>query len=48
LEASTIRGKSQHAVDLGQQAGQPERAAIYEAGAAVWKPFSGNPPARNI
>ncbi len=33
---------SRHAVDLAQQAGQPERAAIYETGAAVWEALYGN------
>ena len=33
---------SRRAVDLAQQAGQRERAAIYEAGAAVWEAFYGN------
>jgi serine/threonine protein kinase/Tfp pilus assembly protein PilF len=36
---------SRRAVDLAQQAGQRERAAIYEAGAAGWEAFFGNAPA---
>ncbi len=36
---------SRRAVDLAQQAGQRERAAIYEAGAAVWESGFGNAPA---
>jgi len=39
------RMMSRRAADLAQQAGQRERAAIYEAGAAVWEAFSGNTPA---
>jgi DNA-binding winged helix-turn-helix (wHTH) protein/tetratricopeptide (TPR) repeat protein len=35
---------SRRAVDLALQAGQPERAAVYEAGAAVWEAFFGNAP----
>jgi tetratricopeptide (TPR) repeat protein len=33
---------SRRAVDLAQQAGQRERAALYETGAAVWEAFFGN------
>jgi tetratricopeptide (TPR) repeat protein len=33
---------SRRAVDLAQQAGQRERAATYQAGAAVWDAFFGN------
>ena len=36
------RMMSRRAVDLAQQAGQRERAAIYETGAAVWEAFFGN------
>ncbi len=36
------RRVSRRAVDLAQQAGQREQAAIYEAGAAVWEAFYGN------
>jgi eukaryotic-like serine/threonine-protein kinase len=36
------RRVSRRAVDSAQQAGQRERAAIYEAGAAVWEAFFGN------
>jgi eukaryotic-like serine/threonine-protein kinase len=36
------RMMSRRAVDLAQQAGQQERAAIYETGAAVWEAFFGN------
>jgi tetratricopeptide (TPR) repeat protein len=36
------RKKSQRAVDLAQKADEPERAAMYEAGAAVWEAFFGN------
>jgi len=35
---------SRGAVDLAIQAGQPERASVYEAGAAVWEAFFGNAP----
>lgn len=35
-------GLSRHAVELAQQAGQRERAAVFEAGAAVWEGFLGN------
>jgi eukaryotic-like serine/threonine-protein kinase len=38
------RSMSRHAVDLAQQAGNRERAATYEAGAAVWNVFFGNTP----
>ncbi|HEV2388862.1 MAG TPA: protein kinase [Candidatus Acidoferrales bacterium] len=34
----------QRAADLARQAGQPERAALYEAGAAVREGFLGNAP----
>jgi eukaryotic-like serine/threonine-protein kinase len=33
---------SQRAMNLAQQAGEQERAATYEAGAAVWEAFFGN------
>jgi serine/threonine protein kinase len=36
------RRMSRRAVDLAQQAGHREPAAIYEAGAAVWEAFDGN------
>ena len=36
------RRMSRLAVDLAQQAGQRERAAMFEAGAAVWEGFFGN------
>ena len=36
------RRMSRLAVDLAQQAGQHERAAMFEAGAAVWEGFFGN------
>jgi serine/threonine protein kinase/tetratricopeptide (TPR) repeat protein len=36
---------SRRAVDLAQQAGQPERAATYKAGRAVWEALFGNAPA---
>jgi eukaryotic-like serine/threonine-protein kinase len=36
------RMMSRRAVDLAQQAGQRERAATYETGAAVWEAFFGN------
>jgi tetratricopeptide (TPR) repeat protein/predicted Ser/Thr protein kinase len=39
------RMMSRRAVDLAQQAGQRERAALYEAGAAVWEALFGNAPA---
>jgi eukaryotic-like serine/threonine-protein kinase len=38
------RSMSQHAVALAQQAGNRERAATYEAAAAVWNAFFGNTP----
>jgi eukaryotic-like serine/threonine-protein kinase len=38
------RSMSRHAVALAQQAGNRERAATYEAGAAVWNAFFGNRP----
>ena len=39
------RRATRRAVDLAQQAGQRERAAVYETGAAVWEAFFGNAPA---
>ncbi len=39
------RGMSRRAVDLAQQAGQRERAAVFETGAAVWEALFGNPAA---
>ncbi|MGI9075685.1 MAG: protein kinase domain-containing protein [Bryobacteraceae bacterium] len=36
------RRMSRRAVDVAQQAGQQERAATYETGAAVWEAFFGN------
>jgi tetratricopeptide (TPR) repeat protein len=36
------RGMSRHAVDLAQQAAQPESSAIYEAGAALREAMFGN------
>ena len=38
------RRMSRRAVDLAQQAGQRERAALYEAGAALREAFFGNAP----
>ena len=38
------RRMSRRAADLAQQAGQRERAALYEAGAALWEAFFGNAP----
>ena len=38
------RKKSRRAVDLAQQAAQRERAALFEAGAALWEAFFGNAP----
>jgi len=38
------RSKSRRAVDLAMQSHQPERAAIFEAGAAVREAFFGNTP----
>ena len=35
-------GMSRRAVDLAQQAGQRERAAVFETGAAVWEGLFGN------
>ncbi len=35
-------GMSRRAVDLAQQAGQRERAAVFETGAAVWEALFGN------
>ena len=35
-------GMSRRAVDLAQQAGQRERAAVFESGAAVWEALFGN------
>jgi DNA-binding winged helix-turn-helix (wHTH) protein len=39
------RRMSRRAVELAQQSGQQERAALCEAGAAVWEAFLGNAPA---
>jgi serine/threonine protein kinase len=39
------RSMSQRAVELAQQAGQPESAALYETAAALQEAFSGNSPA---
>ena len=39
------RRMSRRAVDLAQQAGRRERAAVYETGVAVWEAFYGNAPA---
>jgi len=39
------REMSRRAVDLAQQAGQRERAAIFEAGVAAWEALLGNLPA---
>ena len=39
------RRMSRRAVDLAQQAGQRERAALFETGAALWEAFFGNAPA---
>ena len=36
------RSASRRAVDLALRAGQPERAATFETGAAVWEAFFGN------
>jgi serine/threonine protein kinase/tetratricopeptide (TPR) repeat protein len=36
------RRKSQHAVDLAQQAAHRETAALYETGPALWEAFFGN------
>jgi eukaryotic-like serine/threonine-protein kinase len=36
------RGMSRRAVDLAQQAGQRERAAVFETGVAVWEALFGN------
>src|SRR4029077_18015981 len=36
------RRKAQHAVDLAQQSGQPERAALFESGAALLEAFFGD------
>jgi serine/threonine protein kinase/tetratricopeptide (TPR) repeat protein len=41
--------KSRHAVDLARQANQPERAAGYEAGSALWEAlFENGPAARKV
>jgi hypothetical protein len=40
----TARAQSRHAVDLARAAGQPERAGLYEAGAAVREALFGNAP----
>ena len=39
------RRMSRRAADLAQQSAQRERAALYEAGAALWEAFFGNAPA---
>jgi serine/threonine protein kinase/tetratricopeptide (TPR) repeat protein len=39
------RRMSRHAVDVAQQAGQREKAAVYETGVAVWEALAGNAPA---
>jgi tetratricopeptide (TPR) repeat protein len=39
------RRMSRRAADLAQQAVQPERAALWETGAALWEAFFGNAPA---
>jgi DNA-binding winged helix-turn-helix (wHTH) protein/tetratricopeptide (TPR) repeat protein len=39
------RRESQHAANLARQAAHPERAALYEAGAALREAFFGNAPA---
>jgi tetratricopeptide (TPR) repeat protein len=39
------RRMSRRAVELAQQSGQRERAALWEIGAAVWEAFLGNAPA---
>jgi len=36
---------ARRAIDLAQQAGQNERAALFEAGMALWEGFAGNPGA---
>ena len=41
---ATGQEMSRRAVDLAQQAGQRERAALFEAGAAVWEALFGNAP----
>jgi DNA-binding winged helix-turn-helix (wHTH) protein/tetratricopeptide (TPR) repeat protein len=41
--ARRAREMSQHAVDLAEQSGQRERAAVFETGSAVWEAFFGNP-----
>ncbi len=41
-QVQRARGMSRRAVDLAQQAGQRERAAVFEAGAAVWEALFGN------
>ncbi len=41
-QVSRARRMSRRAVDLAQQAGQRERAAVYEKGTAVWEAFYGN------
>jgi eukaryotic-like serine/threonine-protein kinase len=41
-QVQQARRKSRHAVDVAKREGQRERAAIYEAGAAVWEAFFGN------
>ncbi|HLW80236.1 MAG TPA: serine/threonine-protein kinase, partial [Terriglobia bacterium] len=35
---------AERAADLAQQAAQPERAALFEAGAGLWEAFFGNAP----
>lgn len=41
-QLQTARAMSRRAVDLAQQAGQRERAAVFEAGAATWEAIFGN------
>ena len=41
-KARVAEGLSRHAVELAQQAGKPESAAVYEAGAAAWEALLGN------
>jgi len=36
---------ARRAIDLAQQAGQNERAALFEVGMALWEGFAGNPEA---
>jgi DNA-binding winged helix-turn-helix (wHTH) protein/tetratricopeptide (TPR) repeat protein len=43
-QAQRARAKSQRAVELAEQSGQRERAAVFETVAAVWEAFFGNAP----